>query len=153
MEDVEHKEEVRKLDILLKTLFDINRSLTGEGNRQTFDLLQEIIPLKVFEYACGTSVYDWTIPDEWVIRDAYIKGADGKRLIDFGESNLHVMGYSTPVDQKMYFDELASHLHYLDSNPDAVPYRTSYYKRDWGFCVSKSQFQQLKDAPGPFDVL
>jgi len=152
VEDVEHKEEVRKLDILLKTLFDINRSLTGEGNRRTFDLLQEIIPLKVFEYACGTSVYDWTIPDEWVIRDAYIKGADGKRLIDFGESNLHVMGYSTPVDQKMYFDELASHLHYLDSNPDAVPYRTSYYKRDWGFCVSKSQFQQLKDAPGPFDV-
>jgi aminopeptidase-like protein len=152
VEDVKHKEEVGELDILLKALFNINRSLTGEGNRRTFDLLQEIIPLKVYEYASGTSVYDWTVPDEWVIRDAYIKGADGKKLIDFGKSNLHVMGYSTPVDQKMNFTELAPHLHYLDFNPEAIPYRTCYYERNWGFCLSKRQFQQLKDVSGPLTV-
>ncbi len=152
MEDAKHREDVGELDTLLKTLFDLNRSLTGEGNRRTFKILQGIIPLKVYEYASGTSVYDWTVPDEWVIRDAYIKGADGKKLIDFGESNLHVVGYSTPVDQKMCFDELAPHLHYLDSNPEAIPYRTRYYERDWGFCLSKRQFQQLKDVSGPLTV-
>jgi aminopeptidase-like protein len=146
------QEEARELDDFLEALFPINRSLTGEGNRQTLRLLQGIIPLEITEYPSGTSVYDWIIPDEWIIRDAFIKDARGKRLVDYRASNLHIVGYSAPVNQQMNFSELLPHLHYLESNPEAIPYRTCYYQRDWGFCVTETQYRQLEKTLGPLTV-
>ena len=144
---------VREIDLALAKLFPINRSLTGEGNRQTFEILREIIPLKTIEYPSGGQVYDWTVPDEWLIRDAYIKDKNGEKIIDFKHSNLHVSGYSVPVSTDITFAELAPHLHFLEDNPKAIPYRTHYYKRDWSFCVSEIQYEQLRQAPEPLKVV
>ena len=144
--------EEREIEEFLNRLFPIARSLTGEGNRETFRILQEIIPLEIIEYPSGTTVYDWTIPDEWVIRDAYIKDSDGQRLIDFSECNLQIVGYSSPVRQKMTFSELAPRLHLLEGNSEAIPYRTSYYNRDWGFCVTGVQYEQLREVSGLLEV-
>jgi len=144
---------VQEIDCALAKLFPINRSLTGEGNRQTFDILGEIIPLKMIEYPSGGKVYDWTVPDEWLIRDAYIKDKNGVKIIDFKLSNLHVSGYSIPVSTDITFAELAPHLHVLEDNSNAIPYRTHYYKRDWSFCVSKIQYDQLRQASEPLTVL
>ncbi len=144
---------VQEIDCALAKLFSINRSLTGEGNRQTFEMLREIIPLKTIEYPSGGKVYDWTVPDEWLIRDAYIKDKTGEKIIDFKLSNLHVSGYSIPVSTDITFAELAPHLHFLEDSPKAIPYRTHYYKRDWSFCVSKNQYDHLRRASGPLTVL
>jgi len=149
---MKHDTEADRIDKYLKRLFPIPRSLTGQGNRDTFRILEEIIPLNLIEYPSGTPVYDWIIPDEWIIRDAYIKAPDGKRLIDFCKCNLHVVGYSAPVNRKMKFSELAPRLHMLRDSPDAVPYRTSYYNRDWGFCVTKKQYKELEDISGLLEV-
>ena len=138
--DINYKKEI---DSYLKRLFPINRSITGEGNRETLKILQEIIPLKILEYPSGQKVYDWTIPKEWNIKDAWIKDSNGDKIIDFKENNLHVVSYSTPVNKKMKFKELKGHLHYLENLPEAIPYRTSYYKEDWGFCLPYSQFSIL----------
>ena len=143
---------IAEIDGYLERLFPITRSLTGEGNRQTFRILQEIVPLKITEYPSGTPVYDWVVPDEWIIRDAFIKAPDGDRLIDFSKCNLHVVGYSIPVNQQMTFDELAPRLHVLTGNPNAIPYRTNYYNRDWGFCVTGAQYDLLKNAKGLLEV-
>ena len=133
----------KELEYYLKKLFPITRSITGEGNRQTLKILQEIIPLDILEYPTGEEVYDWTIPKEWKIKDAWIKNSQGKKIIDFQDSNLHVMSYSTPIHKKIKFQELQEHLHYLKDLPKAIPYRTSYYNEDWGFCLSYEQFQTL----------
>lgn len=142
----------REIEGYLLRLFPINRSLTGEGNRETFHILQEIVPLEVTEYPSGSPVYDWVVPDEWIIRDAYVKSPDGQRIVDFLECNLHVVSYSMPIHQKMRFDELAPQLHVFPNNPQAVPYRTSYYNRDWGFCVTGAQYDALKSATGLLEV-
>lgn len=113
-----------EIDEYLKRLFPITRSLTGQGNRETFQILEEIAPIVVTEYPSGTSVYDWKVPDEWVIRDAYIKDAKGNRIVDFRECNLHVVGYSIPVNSEIAFADLKPKLHRLENNPDAIPYRT-----------------------------
>ena len=144
--------EVTELDSLLQELFPITRSLTGEGNRETLRILQKIVPLNIVEYPSGSPAYDWTIPDEWVIRDAYIENASGKKIVDFKESNLHVVGYSSSVSAKLDFAMLRPHLHKVDAVGDVIPYRTSYYHRDWGFCVTQSQFDQLKESGGPLNV-
>ena len=144
---------VEEIDRVLAKLFPINRSLTGEGNRKTFEILREIIPLKMIEYPSGGKVYDWIIPDEWRIRDAYIKDKNGVKIVDFKLSNLHVSGYSIPVSTDITFAELAPHLHVLEDKSNAIPYRTHYYKRDWSFCVSKIQYDQLRQASGPLTVL
>jgi aminopeptidase-like protein len=104
--------------------------------------LQEVIPLDIKECPSGKNVYDWTIPKEWNIRDGWVKNSGGTKIVDFKKSNLHVVSYSTPVSKRIRFGELKKHLHYLEELPDAVPYRTSYYKEDWGFCISYNDYKE-----------
>ena len=111
-------------------LYPICRSITGNGIRQTLARIQERIPLQVSEVPTGTQVFDWTVPKEWNIRDAYVKDPSGKRVVDFQESNLHVLNYSTPVHAIVPLSDLKPHLFTLPEHPDWVPYRTSYYKED-----------------------
>ena len=142
----------KEIDIYLKRLFPITRSITGNGNRETLKILQELIPLNILEYPTGQKVYDWIIPKEWNIKDAWIKNSKGKKIIDFKGLNLHVMGYSTPINRKITFDELKNNLHYLENSPDAVPYRTSYYNQSWGFCLSHNQYQKLFNDDEEYEV-
>lgn len=142
-----------EIDTYLRRLFPICRSITGNGNRKTLHILQEIIPLTVHEVPSGTLVYDWTIPDEWNIRDAWIAAPDGSRIVDFNASNLHVVSYSEPVRGKFTWAELQPRLHTHPSLPEAIPYRTSYYKRNWGFCLTRAQYRELEQHGGPFDVV
>ena len=130
---------------LLRELYPICRSITGAGFRETMQRIQERIPLTVHEVPSGTPVFDWTVPKEWNIRDAYVKNARGERVIDFRESNLHVMSYSTPVRQTLPLSELKKHLHTIPEHPDWIPYRTSYYSEDWGFCLPHRQLVTLED--------
>jgi len=127
-------------------LYPICRSITGDGIRRTFSLIQNRIPLRTTEIPTGTPVFDWTVPKEWNIRDAYIKDASGRRIVDFQKCNLHVLNYSTPVHATMSLRELKSHLFTLPGNPDWIPYRTSYYQEDWGFCLSHNQMGALEDG-------
>ena len=124
----------------------------GSGNRETLRVLQELVPISIEEYPSQTKVYDWTIPGEWSIRSAWIKNSMGVKLVDWGECNLHVVGYSEPVHQFMNYEQLAKNLHYLDQFPDAVPYRTTYYKKDWGFCVTGAQNLALSESKGELEV-
>jgi aminopeptidase-like protein len=130
---------------LIEELYPICRSITGEGFRETLRRLQRIIPLTMHEVPTGTQVFDWTVPKEWNIRDAYIKNSTGERIVDFRKSNLHVVNYSVPVHQRMSLEELRGHLFTLPDRPDWIPYRTSYYKESWGFCLSHRQYLTLAD--------
>jgi aminopeptidase-like protein len=130
---------------LISRLYPICRSITGNGVRETLKILQEYIPLKIAEIPTGTEVFDWSIPKEWDIRDAYIKNLNGEKIIDFQECNLHVVNYSVPIHQVIGLAELKAHLHTLPEYPDRIPYRTSYYKETWGFCLSHEQLQAMQD--------
>jgi aminopeptidase-like protein len=132
-------------------LFPLCRSLTGSGVRETFDVLEGVIPLSRTEIPSGTRIFDWIAPDEWNIRDAYVAAADGTRVIDFRRSSLHVVNYSEPVRTTMGLEELRERLHTLPDQPDVVPYRTSYYSRTWGFCLSHRQLLELE--PGDYEVV
>ena len=134
-----------KMHDLMEKLFPICRSITGNGLRKSLKILQEIIPLKIIETPTNTQVYDWKIPKEWNINDAYIKNSKGEKIIDFQKSNLHVLNYSAPINKKISFEELKSHVFTLENNPDVIPYRTSYYQENWGFCMSHKQFLEMKD--------
>jgi aminopeptidase-like protein len=136
---------------LMERLFPLCRSLTGSGMRATFDVLEEQIPLRRSEIASGTKVFDWTVPDEWNLRDAYIATPDGTRVVDVRRSSLHVVNYSEPVRARMTLEQLRDRLHTLPDQPDLIPYRTSYYHRTWGFCLSHRQLLEL--APGEYDVV
>ncbi len=130
---------------LISNLYPLCRSITGDGIRKTLHILQQYIPLAMHEVPTGTQVFDWTVPREWNIRDAYIKNSAGEKIVDFHKSNLHVLNYSTPIHTKMPLDDLKAHLFTLPDRPDWVPYRTSYYKENWGFCLSHNQLLELKD--------
>src|SRR5262249_2249981 len=120
-------------------LYPICRSITGDGVRRTLAMIQDRIPLRMFEVPTGTTVFDWTVPKEWTIRDAYIKDASGRRIVDFHKSNLHVLNYSSPVRTVMALKDLRPHIFTMPEHPDWIPYRTAYYKENWGFCLSHNQ--------------
>src|SRR5262245_17309826 len=130
---------------LISELYPICRSISGNGVRKTFDILETFISIKRSEVPSGESVFDWTVPPEWNIRDAYIKNSNGKRVVDFQKSTLHVMSYSTPIRATMRLAELRPHLHSLPDRPGLIPYLTSYYAENWGFCVSHNQLIALAD--------
>src|SRR5262245_43817031 len=120
-------------------LYPICRSITGDGVRETLRRIGDRISLTTHEVPSGTRVFDWDVPREWNIRDAYIKNSRGERVVDFRESSLHVMSYSVPVKKTMTREELEPHLFSLPDQPESIPYRTSYYSEQWGFCVSHRQ--------------
>lgn len=140
-----------QMDGFVRDLYPICRSITGDGIRKTLELIGQRIPLQQFEVPSGSEVFDWVVPKEWNLRDAYIADANGMRLVELRNSNLHVMSYSTPVHRKISFHELKSHLFTLPEHPAWIPYRTSYYKEDWGFCLSHDQFLQM-DEQADYEV-
>lgn len=140
----------RELHALVAELYPIGRSITGDGVRATLRILQRIVPLEVHEVPSGTPVLDWTVPDEWNVREAWIADASGRRVVDFARCNLHVVGYSTPVRARMTLAELRPHLHALPDRPDWIPYRTAYYEPAWGFCLSQRALDGL--AEGTYEV-
>jgi aminopeptidase-like protein len=135
---------------LIEKLYPICRSITGNGIRETFEHLRDEVPLTVHEVPSGTRVFDWTIPKEWNIRDAYVKNARGERVIDFQKHNLHVVSYSQPIHRKMSLQELKKHLYTLPDHPEWIPYRTSYYSENWGFCLAHRDLMQIDD--GEYEV-
>ena len=143
-------QEGREAYAIIEALFPICRSITGDGVRQSLGLLQTTIPLNVHEVPSGKQVFDWVVPNEWNIRDAYIKDSAGARVVDFQKNNLHVLNYSIPVHRTMSLAELRPYLFTLPETPDWIPYRTSYYKETWGFCLSQRQLEQMED--GEYEV-
>ena len=136
---------------LATELYPVCRSITGDGVRTTLARIAREIPLVMHEVPSGTRVFDWTIPDEWNVRDAWIKDSSGRKVVDFNEHNLHIVGYSTPVSQHMTLAELQPHLHSLPDQPDLIPYRTSYYQENWGFCLKHRD--RIRLEPGTYEVL
>lgn len=137
----------RNMYELAGKLFPICRSITGNGFRQSLEMIREIVPeIQVFEVPSGTAVYDWTVPKEWNIRGGWIKNMQGETIIDFNDCNLHVMGYSIPIHQTLSREELSEHVYTQPEQPEWIPYVTSYYKERWGFCMSERQKQALTDA-------
>jgi aminopeptidase-like protein len=143
--------EIAEMERVFDRLWPLNRSLTGEGVRQTHDILNELMPLTRLEVPSGKQVFDWTVPPEWVLRDAYIVDPSGRRFADAATNNLHVVGYSEPFRGRTSRAELEKHLHSLPDIPDAIPYMTSYYSRTWGFCIRHDERIKLPD--GDYDVV
>lgn len=135
---------------IVRDLFPLCRSITGDGVRATLARVAREIPLAIHEVPSGTAAFDWTVPREWNVRDAYVADATGRRVIDFRASNLHLVSYSAPVRTQLSLEELQPHLHSLPEQPELVPYRTSYYREDWGFCASQRQRDSLQ--PGSYEV-
>lgn len=135
---------------VVSELYPICRSITGNGVRESLRLLQQSVPLSLHEIPSGTAVFDWVVPPEWNIREAFIKNSQGEKIVDFRNSNLHVVNYSVPVRKKLPLSELRAHLFTLPDAPDWIPYRTSYYKETWGFCLTHRQLQSLPD--GEYEV-
>jgi aminopeptidase-like protein len=135
----------------MKILFPLNRSLSGEGNRKTLRYLQTLVPnIKIGEFKSGQPAFDWIIPHEWNVENAFIERTDGSKVAEFSNCNLHLVGYSVPVDKIVSREELLEHIHYVDEMPNAIPYVTSYYESNWGFCITKHEFEKLGE--GPFRV-
>ncbi|MEM9919834.1 MAG: DUF4910 domain-containing protein [Bacteroidota bacterium] len=135
---------------LSERLYPICRSITGDGVRETLKILQEYMPLEIEEIPSGTKVFDWTVPKEWNVREAWVKDAAGRKIIDFAKHNLHLLNYSIPIHQKMSLADLRPHLHSLPDQPTLIPYRTSYYQENWGFCLTHQQYEKLEE--GTYEV-
>lgn len=135
--------------------YPICRSITGDGVRRTLDLVADALPgevgLQRSAVPSGTEVFDWTVGDEWNVREAWVRGPDGRKIADLAAHTLHVVGYSTPVRTVLPLDDLRPHLHSLPDHPDWIPYRTSYYHRDWGFCLRHRDLEAL--VPGDYEVV
>jgi aminopeptidase-like protein len=149
--DVAHQPELGRATSvnvlsLIESLYPICRSITGNGVRQTLKVLQDYIPLDIHDVATGTQVFDWVIPREWNIRQAFLARLDGTKIVDFAAHNLHILQYSTSIDRVIEFDELRPHLHTISDQPSWIPYRTAYYSENWGFCLSENQLATLQDA-------
>ena len=145
MNKINNKESAIEAYKLMERLFPICRSITGDGNRKTLKILKEYIPIKICEEPSGKKVFDWTIPQEWNIKDAYIKNSNGVRIVDFQKNNLHLVGYSEPFNGKMSLENLNKYLFSLPGQPDVIPYITSYYERRWGFCLSENDRKKLEE--------
>lgn len=141
----------RALHDFVAELYPLCRSITGNGVRETLRLIQRRIPLTMCEVPSGTQVFDWTVPLEWNVKDAWIKDKDGGRIADFKVNNLHLMSYSTPIQRRMRLDELRPHLFSLPDHPEWIPYRTSYYQENWGFCLPHKDLERLVEEE--YDVL
>ncbi|MBW4594234.1 MAG: DUF4910 domain-containing protein [Brasilonema angustatum HA4187-MV1] len=142
---VNPNEVSHKMYQFISELYPICRSITGNGFRETLHWISKHIELTKHEVPTGTQVFDWTVPREWNIKDAYIKNSKGEKILDFNKSNLHVVNYSVPIHQKILLEGLKKHLFTLPEHPDWIPYRTSYYKESWGFCLSHNQLLELED--------
>lgn len=136
---------------LCERLFPLPRSITGHGVRQTLEILQEKIPIEILNVPSGTPIFDWQVPLEWNLNRAYVEGPSGEIIIDSDANNLHVVGYSNPINIELDLDELQSHLHSIPESPTLIPYRTSYYDDTWGFCISHDQRRDL--PPGKYRVV
>ena len=130
---------------LVEDLFPICRSITGNGVRETLEIIKKHIPIETHEIPTGTKVFDWVIPKEWNITDAYVKNSKGEKIIDFKKSNLHILNYSIPINKKVSLSELKEHVFTLPEHPNWIPYRTSYYEENWGFCITHEQFEKLTE--------
>ncbi len=136
----------KEMHKLVRRMFPICRSITGNGVRETLKIIQEHIPIKIHEVPTGTKVFDWMVPKEWNIRDAYVMDEKGHKIIDFKKNNLHIIGYSAPVNKVVSLADLQEHLYSLPDQPEAVPYVTSYYKERWGFCIAHKDRERLKEG-------
>jgi aminopeptidase-like protein len=148
--DYDYEALGRSAYLLVEELYPLCRSITGQGVRDTLNILERFVPLTRTSVASGTKAFDWEVPREWTIRDAYIKDATGQRIVDFRASNLHVVGYSIPTHTRMKLADLRAHLHTIPERPDWIPYRTSYYHEAWGFCLTQRQLDSLVD--GEYEV-
>ena len=127
-------------NIAKKKLYPLNRSLTGKGTKKTLGILKKEFPkLVIKRIKSGTNVFDWKIPDEWNISDAYVIDKYGNKIIDFKKNNLHIVGYSRPITKILHKDELIKNIYSIKNQPNAIPYITSYYKKRWGFCLSYNE--------------
>ncbi|MGB4911161.1 MAG: DUF4910 domain-containing protein [Candidatus Dechloromonas phosphoritropha] len=133
----------QRMYALAERLFPICRSITGNGLRETLRILQQEIPLTLYEVPTGTPAFDWIVPREWNIRDAYIKNSPGEKIVDFQQNNLHILNYSTPINARMSLEELRPHLFSLPEKPEWIPYRTSYFNDNWGFCITQRQLETM----------
>jgi len=140
-----------ELEKYFDRLWPLNRSLTGEGNRETLKILSEISEMKISEIPSGTECFDWKVPEEWNVKEAWIKDMNGKKVIDFKENNLYLLGYSESYSGRLSLTELKEHLFTIPDQPDVIPYLTSYYKKRWGFCMSHTQYCDLKE--GTYEIL
>ena len=141
-----------KIFNLMKDLFPLNRRLTGDGNAETIKKIKKIITkIRILKFKSGSKVFDWTVPKEWNVKDAYILDPQKKKICDFKKNNLHLVGYSQPIKKNLNLSSLKKYLFSLDKIPDAIPYITSYYDKIWGFCISKNQLKKLKK--GNYKVL
>lgn len=150
LESIERTSIGREAFALAETLFPLCRSLTGDGVRETLRSVSEVVPFELHEIPSGTTVFDWSIPDEWNIRDAWIKDPRGEKIVDFRQNNLHVLQYSVPVQRKLPLAELKKHLFTLPDRPDWIPYRTSFFDRNWGFCLCHADLLKLEE--GEYEV-
>ena len=132
---------------LCERLWPLTRSITGNGLRETLSVIKEYIPdLRIYEVPTGTICFDWVIPKEWNIKNAYVIDPNGKKIIDFKKNNLHILNYSIPINKTLTLSELQKHLYSLPNQPDAIPYKTSYYEERWGFCITDTQRKSLIDG-------
>ena len=145
-----HLDELKCMDSLFDALYPLCRSIMGEGLRKSFDILREYIPLEMLHFKTGEQVLNWTVPREWVIRDAWIKDEYGNKILDFKDSNLHVINYTTKIHEMVNLQTLKEHTYTLPELPEAIPYVTSYYKERWGFCMQYERYKNLQE--GTYEV-